>query len=93
MPEWNQAHGENARLTCHHFGISPDTFYRSKRRYKAKDLTTLEARSRRPQRVRKATWSQELEETVLELRESAPGWGTSTRPRRWRVFLLLWVPP
>jgi hypothetical protein len=28
--EWYEAHGKNARLTCRHFGISPDTFYRWK---------------------------------------------------------------
>ena len=26
-------HGSNARLACRHFGISPDVFYRWKRRY------------------------------------------------------------
>ena len=25
--DWHEAHGRNARLTCRHFGISPDTFY------------------------------------------------------------------
>jgi putative transposase len=33
----------NARLTCRHFGISPDTFYRWKNRYKPKNLKSLEA--------------------------------------------------
>src|SRR3990172_1618177 len=73
--DWYRAHGENARLTCRHFGISPDTFYRWKRRFNPRDLTTLEDRSRCPRRVRRPTWSQELEQAVLELREGSPVWG------------------
>ena len=75
MLDWYRAHGENARLTCRHFGISPDTFYRWKRRFNPRDLTTLEDRSRCPRRVRRPTWSQELEQAVLELREGSPVWG------------------
>jgi hypothetical protein len=30
--DYYYAHGENARLTCRHFDISPQTFYRWKRR-------------------------------------------------------------
>jgi transposase len=44
---------EDARLTCRHFGISPQTFYRWKNRFDSYDLTTLEAASRRPHHVRK----------------------------------------
>ncbi|MCX6570352.1 MAG: helix-turn-helix domain-containing protein, partial [Candidatus Aminicenantes bacterium] len=36
---------EGARLTCRHFGISPQTFYRWKNRFDPYDLTTLEAAS------------------------------------------------
>jgi len=38
----------DARLTCRHFGLSPQTFYRWKNRLDPYDLTTLEASSRRP---------------------------------------------
>src|SRR3989338_857375 len=55
--DWYRVHGENARLTCRHFGISPDTFYRWKRRYNPKALTTLESRSHRPHHLRQPTWS------------------------------------
>jgi len=34
---------EDARLTCRHFGISPQTFYRWKNRLDPYDLTTLES--------------------------------------------------
>lgn len=67
--------GRNARKTCRHFGISPDTFYRHKRRYRPGDLTTLEDRPRRPQHVRQPTWTPEAAKAVLELREQYPGWG------------------
>jgi transposase len=46
------AEHRNARLTYRHFDISPQTFYRWKRRFDPYDLTTLEDESRRPDRVR-----------------------------------------
>ena len=73
--DWYHTHGGNARLTCRHFGISPDTFYRWKRRYNPWDLTTLEARSHRPRRRRRPTWSPELAQAVLQLRRENPRWG------------------
>lgn len=67
--------GRNALLTCRHFGISPQTFYRWKKRYMSKDLTSLEDRSHRPKRVRQPTYSKQLVEAVLALREEYPRWG------------------
>ncbi len=67
--------GRNARLTCRHFDISAQTFYRWLRRYDPKHLASLEGRSRRPHRVRQGTWSAELERAVLQLREQYPRWG------------------
>lgn len=67
--------GRNARKTCRHFGISPDTFYLWKKRYRPADLKTLEEHSRRPKRVRQPTWTPEIAEAVLELREEYPRWG------------------
>lgn len=67
--------GKNARKTCRHFGISPDTFYRWKRRYRPENLKTLEMRSCRPKRVRQPTWTMETVQAVLELREEYPRWG------------------
>jgi transposase InsO family protein len=61
-------------LTCRHFGISRDTFYRWKRRFDATGPGGLEDGSRRPKRVRKPTWSKALQEAVLELRQGT-GWG------------------
>jgi putative transposase len=67
--------GRDARKTCRHFGISPDTFYRWKRRYRADDLMTLEEHSRRPKNVRRPTWTLEIAQVVLALREEYPRWG------------------
>ncbi len=68
-------HGRNARATCHHFGISPDTFYRWKKRYRPDNLRSLEERSRRPRCVRRPTWTVETIQAVQELREEYPRWG------------------
>ena len=70
-----ESHGQNARLTCRYFGISPQTFYRWKRRYNPKDLTVLEDHSHRPRHVRQPTYSVELLNAVLRLREMYPRWG------------------
>ena len=67
--------GKNARKTCRHFGISPDTFYRWKKRYRPDNLKTLEERSRRPRRVRRPTWTTETAQAVLTLREEYPPLG------------------
>jgi transposase InsO family protein len=40
--DWYFSHGKNARLTCRHFGISPDTFYLWKRKFDPSNLSTLE---------------------------------------------------
>lgn len=73
--DWYRAHGRNARLTCRHFGISPDTFYRWKRRYVPMALASLESRSHRPRRLRQPTWSAELALAVRQLRTENPRWG------------------
>jgi transposase len=73
--DYYRGHGGNARLTCRHFGISAQTFYRWKRRYDPRHLESLEDRSHRPKRVRQPRWSPELVETVLRVREQYPRWG------------------
>lgn len=73
--DYYHSHGRNARLTCRYFGISPQTFYRWKRRYNPKHLESLESRSHRPKHLRQPTWSHELAQQVLSLREEYPRWG------------------
>ena len=70
--DYYESQGHNARLTCRHFDISPQTFYRWRRRYNPLQLGTLEDRSRHPHRVRQPTWSPELMEAVQALRERYP---------------------
>ncbi len=73
--DWYDSHGHNARLTCRHFGISPETFYRWKRRYDRKHLESLEEQSHRPKRLRQPTYSADLSNAVLRLRQAYPRWG------------------
>jgi putative transposase len=70
-----ETHGRNASLTCRHFGLARQTFYRWKRRYDAYGIKGLEDRSKHPRRVRRHTWSWELEQQVKQLREKYPRWG------------------
>lgn len=73
--DFYEANGRNARKTCRHFDISPDTFYHWKKRYNPQNLKTLQDCSHRPHHLRKPTWSPETEEAVLKLREEYPRWG------------------
>jgi len=68
------ARGQNARQTCRYFGISPQTFYRWKRRYDPYDLTTLEEESRRPHAVRQPETPLRVIERIMALREEHPRW-------------------
>jgi len=73
--DYYERNGHNARKTCRHFDISPDTFYKWKKRYDPRNLVTLQDMSHRPQRVRQHTWTPAKEHAVLELREHYPRWG------------------
>jgi len=73
--DYYNSHGHNARLTCRHFDISPQTFYRWKRRYNPKHLASLEEHSHRPillRRIRQPTYSPELVEAVLKSNSIQP---------------------
>ncbi|PSO43242.1 hypothetical protein BRC19_01435 [Candidatus Saccharibacteria bacterium QS_5_54_17] len=67
----------NARLTCRHFDLSPDVFYRWKNRYNPYDLSTLEddTAGRKPKQVRTPETSPELTGRIKALREKYPRWG------------------
>jgi transposase InsO family protein len=66
---------QNVALTCRHFGISRQTFYRWRKRYEPMDLASLEGRSHCPHRRRQPTWTLLLERRVLRLRLQFPRWG------------------
>jgi transposase InsO family protein len=65
----------NARLTCRHFDISAQTFYRWKRRFDPLDLTTLEDGSHRPLRARQPETPPAVIDRILALRTQYPRWG------------------
>jgi putative transposase len=66
---------KNARLTCRHYDISPQTFYRWKNRFDPYDLTTLEDGSHRPHTTRTPETPRAVESRVLALRQQYPRWG------------------
>lgn len=68
--DWYRAHGERATLTCRHFGISRQCFYKWKRKYNPHDLRTLEEKSRAPKRTRQWEISRTEEFRIMELRKA-----------------------
>jgi len=72
--DWYLAHGRNARLTCRHFGISPDTFYLWKRRFNPGSLASLEdnKKSRRPKHLRQVITPLFVINKVVEVRSLDP---------------------
>jgi transposase InsO family protein len=74
MMTWHDEHGRNASLTCRHFGIARDTFYRWRKRFEESGPGGLEGLSQRPKSVRQPTWTKEFENAVLDLRQLT-GWG------------------
>lgn len=75
--DFYERQGRNARLTCRHYGISPDTFYRWRRRYDRRRLESLEdpRATRRPHRVRQPQTPVAVVEQIRALREAYPRWG------------------
>lgn len=71
--DWYQAHGRNARKACRHFGISPDTFYRWKARYKPGKLVSLESHSRKPKHFRQSKISLDTIKLIKVLRKANMG--------------------
>lgn len=72
---WHEAHGKRVSLTARHFGFSRSTVYDWLRRYERGGAHALENRSRRPRNMRQPTWSKDIEQAVLSLREAHPCWG------------------
>ncbi|HKZ50193.1 MAG TPA: integrase core domain-containing protein [Dehalococcoidia bacterium] len=71
-------------------GLPRATLYRWQKRLQAQGLKGLEEESRRPKRLRRPTWSPQLAQAVLELRERHPRWGKDTlvvllRRQGWQV--------
>lgn len=68
-------HGRNAALTCRHFDITRQMFYRWLKRYDPNNLKSLEDRSCTPKRRRQRTWTPQTVSRVKALREKYPTWG------------------
>jgi len=71
-------------------GLPRSTLYRWQRRLREGGPQGLEDRSRRPLKRRQPTWSAELAQAVLDLREQRPRWGKDKlvvllRREGWRV--------
>lgn len=81
--DWFKAHGSNARLTCRHFGISPDTFYRWSKRFKSGCLLTLESLSSRPKRFRQSSLLSSTVDLIVRLRKEDMG------SSKYKISLLL----
>lgn len=83
--DWYRSHNKNARLTCRHFGIPPDTFYRWKNRFNPGDLSALEddRTTRTPRNLRKPETDPNLVLRIKELRETYPRWG---KKKLWRLL-------
>jgi len=73
--DWHRDHGENVSLTCRHFAIARQTFYRWQKRYNPKRLASLEDRSSVPHKRRHRTWTTAQILAVQGLREEYPYFG------------------
>lgn len=66
----------NVSLTCRHFAIPRSYFYKWYKRYNPRNLTSLEDRSRRPHRLRPATYDYSLVKLVRKLRTDYPSYSS-----------------
>lgn len=64
----------NARLTCRHFCISPDTFYLWKKRFDVNNLLSLEddKKTRKPGHVRQPKYTAYQIEAIKKLKDVNP---------------------
>jgi len=83
--DWYGSHGRNARLTCRHFGLSPDVFYRWRNRYNPFDLFSLEDDkiTRTPHKIRQPETAPDIVKRVKDLREEYPRWG---KKKIWKLM-------
>ena len=70
-----QEHGLSGAESSQALGLPRSTLYRWRKRLREQGRAGLEGRSRRPHRLRHPTWSPELAQAVLALRERYPRWG------------------
>jgi putative transposase len=71
----------NASLTCRHFGICRSYLYKWLGRYDPKHLASLESRSTRPRRVRRATYDAGFVSLIRKLRTDYPSYSAKKLAR------------
>lgn len=71
----------NVSLTCRHYAITRSYFYKWYRRYDPKYLGSLESRSRRPRRVRPATYDTSFVTLIRRLRTDYPSYSAKKLSR------------
>lgn len=86
------ARHKNVSLTCRYFGIGRETFYRWKKRFNPRNLSTLENRSSRPLHVRTPTWTRAEIQAVASMRKEFPRWGKEKLHRLIRKYRGLVIP-
>ena len=67
--DYYRNHGNNASLTCRHFGISRKTFYKWLKRYNPCYLASLESQDRAPKRRRQREITSNQELRIIQLRK------------------------
>jgi transposase InsO family protein len=72
---WYENHGRNAHKTARYFGISRQCFHEWKKKFDGIHLSTLEARSCSPRRVRQKTITPAEESRIINLRHAHLRWG------------------
>ena len=74
----------NARLTAKHFGINPKTLHKWKGRFNEKYLSTLEEKSRAPERTRQREISILQKKRIRDLRNAHLRWGKMKLKERYK---------
>ncbi len=76
----------NARFTALHFGINPKTLHKWKTRFNERDLTTLEERSRAPEKTRVRDISPAQRIRIRALRTKHIRWGKMKLQERYSLL-------
>jgi len=72
--DWYNSHGKKVKLTLRHFALSPDVFYRWRKRFDEKGILGLEddTKTRRPYKVREMTTPQVVIDRIKSIRAFDP---------------------
>jgi IS30 family transposase len=80
----------NVSLTCRHFAIARSYFYKWYNRYNPRSLVSLDNRSRKPHRLRPATYDTALVKLIRQLRTDYPSYSSKKLAvilrRDWSIY-------